>query len=61
MNWNKIWISKKCQHKIFYMLNGMGMAKSCQIKIDCTGVFNELFILKLIKVETGTQHQILFL
>ena len=61
MNWNKIWISKKCQHKIFYMLNGMGMAKSCQIMIDCTGLFNELFILKLIKVETGTQHQILFL
>ena len=42
------------------MLNEIGMAKSCQIKIDCTSLFNELLILKLIKVETGTQHQILF-
>ena len=42
------------------MLNEIGMAKSCQIKIDCTSLFNELLILKLIKVETGAQHQILF-
>ena len=42
------------------MLNEIGMAKSCQIKIDCTSLFNELLILKLIKVETGTQQQILF-